>query len=49
MKLTGIPRAATFPRMTRVKQTFRGPAVGTRHATSINNRTIAPSRVMHTF
>ena len=27
MKLTGIPRAATFPRMTRVKQTFRGPAV----------------------
>ena len=27
MKLTGIPRAASFPRMARVKQTFRGPAV----------------------
>jgi len=27
MKLTGIPRAATFPRMIRVKQAFRGPAV----------------------
>jgi hypothetical protein len=27
MKLTGIPRAARFPRMTRVKQTFQGPTV----------------------
>jgi hypothetical protein len=27
MKLTGIPRAATFPRMIRVKQAFQGPAV----------------------
>ena len=27
MKLTGIPRASSFPRMIRVKQTFRGPAV----------------------
>jgi hypothetical protein len=27
MKLTGIPRASRFPRMMRVKQAFRGPAV----------------------
>ena len=27
MRLIGIPRASTFPRMARVKQTFRGPAV----------------------
>ena len=27
MKLTGIPRASSFPRMVRVKQTFRGPTV----------------------
>ena len=27
MKLTGIPRASRFPRMTRVKQTFHGPTV----------------------
>jgi hypothetical protein len=27
MNLTGIPRAARFPRMTRVKQTFEGPVL----------------------
>jgi hypothetical protein len=27
MKLTGIPRATSFPRMVRVKQAFQGPAV----------------------
>jgi hypothetical protein len=27
MKLAGIPRATSFPRMIRVKQTFQGPAV----------------------
>jgi len=27
MKLTGIPRATSFPLMARVKQTFQGPAV----------------------
>src|SRR5262245_61702151 len=27
MKLTGIPRATSFPRMTRVKQSFQGPTV----------------------
>jgi hypothetical protein len=27
MKLTGIPRATSFPRMLRVKQAFQGPAV----------------------
>jgi hypothetical protein len=27
MKLTGIPRASSFPRMLRVKQAFRGPTV----------------------
>ena len=27
MKLTGIPRASTFPRMIRVKQAFHGPTV----------------------
>jgi hypothetical protein len=27
MKLTGIPRATSFPRMVRVKQAFHGPAV----------------------